>query len=523
MKLGLLDIGSNSIHLILVDIHKDLSVTILDRAKEFTRLGKSTFKDGKLSDDAMERGIAVIRRFKKLAEIRDISRIKAVATSAVREAKNGGDFIELIQNETAIKVKVITGEEEARLIARAVRHTIPMGKTPHLIVDIGGGSVELILANEKGVLDCISLKLGTQRMKEDFFDKDPPSQRTLNKASKHVASSLKIFFKRNSHIKPHTVIGTSGTILNLAMMIHWQTHTQALGTLNNYRLPASDFIKLHDKLSTSSPKDRVKLRGIDPQRNEIIVPGSAVFSEILKKWKVDDVILCENALREGLVYDYLERHRSKIEMESLIGDIRLRSILQLAKKCEYREKHAQQVTRLALSFFDQLAVLHEMGPWEREILQYASILHDIGYHISYKKHHRHTYYLIKNATLNGFESREIDLIANVARYHANSLPKARHENWATISKQDQIIVSKLAAILSIADALDRSHFSVVEKITSRIGRGNVKITAYSKSDLELELWAADKKKGFFEKTFDKTATLEAAISPKSRKRSPHMR
>ncbi|NUO82725.1 HD domain-containing protein, partial [candidate division KSB1 bacterium] len=337
--------------------------------------------------------------------------------------------------------------------------------------------------------DVILLEIGTN---------DVSANESATQVRDDIEAILDFFYKRNKACKPKTVIGTSGTILNLALMIQAQNNQGPLGTLNNYKLKASDFFKIHKELAQKNPKDRLKMRGMDPQRNEIIVAGSAVFTGILKKWGSDSVVLCENALREGLVYDYLAKNRSKLEMESLVTDLRLRSILQLAKKCDYRESHATQVDKLALQLFDQTYFLHGLGPWEREILHYAALLHDIGYHISYKKHHKHTYYLIKNAVLNGFEAREIEMIANVARYHSSSLPKEKHENWDRLSQGDQGIAAKLASLLRLADGLDRSHFSVVNKLQCRIQKSRIHIFVYSSKDLELELWAAEKKKDFLE-------------------------
>jgi exopolyphosphatase/guanosine-5'-triphosphate,3'-diphosphate pyrophosphatase len=489
MKLGVFDIGTNSIHMILADLHKDFSIDVLDRAKEFTRLGESTFVTGKLSADAISRGLEAVRRFKKLAEIRRVHRIKAVATSAVREASNGGDFIDKIEKETGIKVKVITGEEEARLIGLAVHHSITLPKTPCAILDIGGGSVEIIITREKEVLHNWSFKLGTLRLREVFIKSDPPNSKEIEKLEKHISQILAPALEEMRKLKVHTLIGTSGTLINLVSMAHLQQDNAPIESSNNFRLPAKDLKTLHSFLIDSDLKSRIKIRGMDPHRADIIIPGSTLVNYLIEEGNIEEVILCDAAIREGMMYDYMEKNRSKLELESLVPDIRMRSVLQLARKCDYRPAHAQHVCDLTLCLFDQMKSLHRMSVKEREWLTYAALLHDIGYHISYKKHHRHTYYLITNADLTGFEEKEIKIIANIARYHAKSLPKKTHENLQDLSPEERKSMTKCAAILRLVDALDRSHFSVIDSIRYRLSGKKVFLDLYHRGDPELEMFS----------------------------------
>ncbi len=511
MKLGILDIGTNSIHLVLVEISKDLSIQVIDRAKETTRLGDTSFQDGYLSETAIHRGISAVRRFKKLADIHNVAKIKAVATSAVREAVNGGDFLETIEKETGIGVDVITGEEEARLIYLAVKHCIPLGKRPSVLVDIGGGSVEVVVVDgaEGGIKQCWSLKLGTLRMKGDFLKDDPPSRKELQKMDEHIREELVPVFKKLKSLGVKTMVGTSGTIMNLVAMANWLDQSSPIEIQNNFRIKPRYLRDLHDVLVKANRKERLKIKGIDPTRGDIILPGSAVMNAMLEDSDIEEVILCDEAIREGVVYDYLERNRSKIEMENQIPDMRLRSVTQLARNCDFEEEHARHVSDLALSLFDQTKSLHELGPCERELLRYAALLHDVGYHINYKKHQKHTYYLIKNGDLNGFEEREVEIVANVARYHCKSAPKKTHENWRKLSGADRRVVRILAAILRIADGLDRSHFSVVKQVQCRLNGKGLAIEVTASSDPELEIWGANKKKDLFEELFGRSVALTA--------------
>ena len=465
MKLGILDIGSNSVHLLLVDIDKDMHMEVLDRAKEFTHLGDSTFRVGLLSAQAIDTGAAAVSRFKRLADIRGVKKFKAVATSAVREAHNGGEFIDRIFDETGIRVRVITGDEEARLIALAARHSVQFETVPYLIMDLGGGSLELILANEQKVLAQWSLKLGARRLKEKFIKNDPPSKKEIAAIKAYITKLIQPVVKEVRKRKVRSVVGTSGTIMNLVSMAHGLYLDETLiSQLNNYRIPAERLSDLDKHLMTADAKARLKLKGLDPNRNDIIIPGSMIVNELLVTTGMQDVILCNAALREGIVYDYMQQNRSNIEMETTVPNVRRRSVLQLAKKCDYPEEHSQHVSKLALSLYDQTQFLHKLGDDARELLEYACLLHDVGYHIHYKKHHKHSYYLIKYGEMNGFEGREIELIANIARYHCKSRPKEYHEEWSQLSSRDQRVAKFCASILRVADALDRSHFSVIRRI-----------------------------------------------------------
>lgn len=501
MKLGILDIGTNSVHLILVEIKKNFQIQILDKAKEFCRLGENTFQSHTLSEAAMERGLTTLKRFKKLADIRGVQKIKAVATSAVREASNGGDFINLIEQELNIKVKVITGEEEARLIYLAVKEVINLDKKNSLIIDIGGGSVELIVANQEEKKFAQSFKLGTIRLKEKYLNEDPPLKKNLEALHLHLEETFKPLLKNLQNFKIARAIGTSGSILNLVEMLHLQKHNQEILKHNNYKVKSSDLWAQHLKLIKTDAKERLKIKGLDPKRQDLIIPASVVLNTLLKKLKIPELVLCEDAVREGMIFDYVERNKKKIEFENEVPNLRLRSVLKLAQKCNYRAQHAKQVSFLALKLFDATQHLHKLDGKTRELLDYAALLHDVGYHISHKKHHKHSYYLISHGNLNGFEEREVQILALIARYHHQSTPKKSHENFNQLTLQEQKRVQIAASLLRIADGLDRSHFSVVKDIECKWNKDSLKIRLITQDDPELEIWAAQKKKDLFEECF----------------------
>jgi len=508
MKLGIVDMGTNSIHMILVDVRRDLSFEILDRDKDFARLGDQTFLTQNLSPETISRAVATLKRLKKLADLRGVQKVKVVATSAVREAHNGGELVDRIYKQVGYKVRVITGEEEARLIYLAVKNTIPLEDKYHLIVDIGGGSVEIVLADREKIIDCASLKLGTIRLKDQFLKFDTPGKKEIKKMEDYIQAELDPILKKIEKYPVKTMVATSGTLLNLISMAHYLESEQPLPQIHHHQVSAELLKKLISQVFESDAKTRLKLKGMDPARNDLIVPGAYVVSSVLSRLPIENVMACDAAIREGILYDYIFSHKGFIERESQAGDLRLRDVLHLANKCQYDKDHAERVTELALSLFDQTRKWHGLGKDERSLLQYAATLHDIGYHIHFKKHHQHSYYLIKNGEMAGFNAAQIEVMANIARYHSKNMPKKGHDSFGQLSKSDKKTVQVGASLLRIADALDRSHFQLVKGVTLK-SRG-LKITASLdvKGKCELEIWSADHRKDLFEKIFKKEITFE---------------
>lgn len=507
MKLGIVDMGTNSIHMILVDVAKDMSIKILDRDKEFTRLGDQTFVTQKLSPETINRAISTLKRFKRLAQLRGVSKMKIVATSAVREAQNGGELVEKIYRQVGYRVRVITGEEEARLIYQAVRNTIPLDTKPQLIVDIGGGSVEMVLANKSGIIDCASLKLGTIRLKDQFLNRSPTAKQ-IRKMEDYIGDELKKFLLKIKKHQVKSLIVTSGTLLNMVTMTHALGSDKPLNQLHHHQVPVTRFNMTVAQIIASDSRSRAKMKGLDPARVDLILPGAYVIRAILSAVPVEKVIACDAAIREGMMYDYILGHKNFLEVEGQVPDIRQRNVLQLARKCHYDKLHSEKVASLAVRLFDQTKKWHQLGRQERDLLEYSALLHDIGYHIHFKKHHQHSYYLIKNGEMSGFDASQIEMMANMARYHSKNMPKKGHEAYGRLTKLERRVVEVGSALLRIADALDRSHFQLVKNISLR-SRGN-QVVAYLdvKSKCELEIWSALHRKDLFERVFGREISFK---------------
>lgn len=515
-KIAALDIGTNSIHMVLAEVQPDGSFKILDRFKDMTRLGDGAFTAHRLMDEAMNRGLGVIRNLVTLAHNKGYDRIVAVATSAVREAKNGGVFIGRVAREAGLRVRVITGAEEGRLIFLGVKNSIALPERPVLVVDVGGGSVELMVGHQGGMLHAKSLKLGAIRLKDLFLTRTPPSRIMLKQLQTAVHDQLQSAFAGFKTKQFDALIATSGMAGNLAEIIHLRRTGRPVPQLNLATFSIKELRALELQLAQSSIKARLAISGLDPKRVDTLFPAATVLRTLMDLTGKDDLTICDKAIREGVIYDFIERHREGIRAELEIPDVRRRNVLALARRCHAPEGHALHVATLALQLFDQTRPLHGLGPRERDWLEYSSILHDIGYVINVRQHHKHAYYLIKHSDIAGLTAEEIDIIANVARYHRRSVPSKNHSSFESLSVAHQRTVRILAACLRIADALDRSHFGVVENIEVKLGRA-VRIVLHVSGDVELETWAARARADLFEQCFDRRVQF-GVIQPKDEPR-----
>ena len=508
-KLAVLDIGTNSIHMVLAEVQPDYSYKILDRFKDMTRLGDGVFTSRRLSDQAMMRGLEVIRALVTLARNKGYEQIEAVATSAVREARNGGEFLDHVAQQTGLVVRVITGAEEARLIFLGVQNSVALPERPTLVIDIGGGSVEVIVGNRETVFQARSLKLGAIRLKDLYLTKTPPSKGMLRELEEAVTAQLKSGLGPYKTKRVEQIIATSGMAGNLAEVIHLQRTGRPLPQLNLAHVTAKDIAAVEKRLAGASLKTRLAIPGLDPKRVDTLLPATIVFRILLELLQKTDLTICDKAIREGIIYDFIQRHHERIQAERDIPDVRRRNILALAHRCHVSETHALHVAGLALRLFDQTKPLHGFGPREREWLECSAILHDIGYLINSRQHHKHAYYLIKNSDLSGFTAEEIDVVANIARYHRRSVPNRKHDGFGELPDGMQRVINVLSALLRIADGLDRSQFSVVQQVDVKLGK-SVVITVQASGDAELELWAARGRSDLFEKVFKRPVEFVTA-------------
>lgn len=509
MRLAAIDIGTNSIHMIIVRVRPDLSFEIIDREKDMVRLGAGGLGGKALAQGAMDAAFQVLSKFRRLAESHRVDRIEAVATSAVREASNGGEFLAAIAEQTGIRARVISGTEEARLIHLAASYGVGLSTAVGVVVDIGGGSVEITRGSGPKMAAGRSFKLGVIRLTERFVKSDPISERDERKMVRYIDAELKTYLKELIDAGFDRVVGTSGSILSVGTIAATEEDGDVPASIRNRRVSAKQVKRVRERLTTVPLRKRLLVPGLEPKRADIAVAGSILIDVILRRLGAHELTLCDMSLREGLILDYIARHRKEIAHAERYPDVRRRSVVELAERCNYIPEHAQCVASIATSLFDATRSVHALTDREREWLEYAALLHDVGVHISYERHHKHSYYLIRNGDLRGFEPDDIETIALIARYHRRATPMRDHEGFADLPRKRQRIVTALSAILRLAESLDRSHSQVVASLTLEDRGKDALLTLHTTGDAELELWAASRHAEPFEQLIGKPVRVVA--------------
>ncbi len=490
MKLAAIDIGTNSIHMIIVEATGRRSFEVIDREKEMVKLGAGVFASNRLSERAFAEGLKTIRRYVQLADQRGVDEIITAATSAIREARNGGEFLDELVRQTGISPEVISGTKEAKLIFQAVRNAIALQGEKALVLDIGGGSTEVVLGDEEEVYFAKSLKLGVLRLLDMFKNPGPVGAEARGVLEAHIrflaqdalGEARKMGFKR--------VIGTSGTIRTMGESAHLAGGGPSLRSVNAEIVQRSDIAKVTDQLLELPAEKRTKVDAVSEKRADAIHLGGVLLNQLLQLAGVEEITLCEASLREGLVLDYLERHAHYLDNLPPARDLRHRSVAQLALKYNVDWEQASHVANLALQLFDQTKELHHLGDYERDILEYAALLHGVGKYISFQRYHKNSRYIIKHAGLRGFNDEEILLIGHVARYHRKGRPKKRHKKFKRLSKGQRHLVRVLSGILRLAVNLDRSKNQLVREIDCDTSDGTLELQLSGADRFELEAWAA---------------------------------
>src|SRR3954471_15009624 len=512
MRIAAIDIGTNSIHMIVVQVRPDLSFEVIDREKEMVRLGAGGLDGRALTPEAMHAALQVLSKFRRLAESHRVDEVIAVATSATREAENGGEFLHAVTQQTGIRPRVISGTEEARLIHTAAVYGVSVPGDVAAVIDIGGGSVEVTRGAGPAVESGRSFKLGVIRLTERFIKSDPIEPRDERKLVRHIGAEIGKYLDEIAKAGFDRVIGTSGTILSLGAVASAAEGLGPSAPLRNRRISAKQIRRVRKELALLDIEQRLQVAGLEPRRADLSVAGAVLLDEILRRLRATEITLCDLSLREGLILDYIARHRKEIAQADRYPDVRRRSVFELAERCNYWPDHAHQIARLAVSLFDQTRGVHGLTDKEREWLEYAALLHDIGVHISYERHHKHSYYLIRNGDLRGFEPDEVETIALIARYHRQAEPRRRQAGFGDQKRKRRRTIRALAAILRLAEGLDRSHSQPVAGLELHDRGEDAMLHLRAGGDAELELWAAARHAAAFERMIGKPLRVEAGTS-----------
>ena len=508
-----IDLGTNSVHMVIVRLEPQIpSFSIIGKEKETVRLGDRDIETGNLKLKIMERTVNALRRFQEIAKTFNAEAIIAVATSAVREAPNGREFLYRIKNELNLDVDLISGQEEARRIYLGVLSGMEFNNQPHIIIDIGGGSTEIILGDSDDERCLSSTKVGAVRLTSELITTDPINDQEYNylrayakgmleRATEEILSNIKFGEKAR-------LVGTSGTIETLANIHAKETLDAIPSTLNGYSFSLKDLREMVSRLRKMTNSERAEIPGMAEKRSEVILAGAVILQEAMTLLGVESLITCERALREGVIVDWMLAHDLIDNRLRFQSTIRQRSVLKIANKYNVDSSYSERIAAFALSLFDQTkGYLHEWGNQERFLLWAASELHNCGHHISHSSHHKHSYYLIRNSGLLGYNETEIEIIANLARYYRKSQPKKKHENFQNLAtKEQKQVVEELSPLLRLATSLDRRQIGAISRVECDYNKDkkelHLKLFAKDRNDdCAVELWSLSYSKLVFEEVF----------------------
>jgi exopolyphosphatase/guanosine-5'-triphosphate,3'-diphosphate pyrophosphatase len=510
---AVMDVGSNAMRCQIAAVDHPKHYRVLEQDRQPVRLGQEVFQTGKLNPDTADSALKVLAEFKKLSDRFRVKAIRAAGTSALREASDGRAFVRRAE-KIGVPLEILPEEEEARLISLGImsglRFHLPLG----LFLDIGGGSVEVAVADTMNTYCVFSLPLGAVRLTEEFIASDPPHRKDIREIQRFVQDELKPAVRRVQREKYTMAFGSGGTITALAetdTRVGGNARAGSLSILRRQRLKA-----LLDLLINQPASERASMISGDPKRADIIVAGGVVLYEIMSEFGLDYLFVSRRGLRDGLMVDLLQRHYKGSGAWHPDAD-RTESLDQVCQKYLYDAPHANHVSQLALNLFYQLHHLHKLPEKYSGILHAAAMLHDIGLFIAHPKHHKHSYYLIKSSGMNSFNKLDLDLVASVARYHRKAHPSPKHLGFSQLSPANQDVVRKLSALLRIADAFDFNHGQQVDALNCTLSKSRtLVISASAQANLKEEIAWAAKKGSLIQEVFNLDLSFQRTKPSRSR-------
>ncbi len=498
------DIGSNSIRMLAAETGSGSPAKTLAAERQVTRLGSGVFQDGKITAEAMTFATETLSNMAQIYRKLDVIGVRAVATSAVRDASNQGEFLARASAALGVPVEIISGQEEARLIHLGVQARWPQGDKRALIIDVGGGSAEVILSAAGVLEEAFSKPLGAVRLTEVFLKSDPPSPTELSRMNEYIEEKLAGPLKRMGSAKFDRVIATSATAAAIVCAIN-RVGRSRRDEADRLKASVSEIRKFYRKVAARDVAGRRKIQGVGPRRAELIVSGVAVFLRALEVFRAASLHYSSAGVREGLIADLSARGVGR-EL-SMLDQEQRRAVEQMVRRYGVQVKHARKVAHMAHRLFESLEPLHQLPPALGKLLEAAAYLHDIGHFVSDTGHHKHSHYLVANSDLPGFTDSERQMIAMLCRYHRKSMPAARHAPFQTFDPESQRAITLLTPLLRIADSLDRSHEQRIAELQVELRNGSVAIALESGVEPDLEMWAVERIADAFRETYQTSLTF----------------
>jgi exopolyphosphatase/guanosine-5'-triphosphate,3'-diphosphate pyrophosphatase len=514
-RLAAIDIGSNSVRLFVAEALRGAAYRILDEEREPTRLGRSVSSEGRLDEESMNRTVAALRTFKEIATGYQVSALRTIATCAVRESRNGPEFCRRVREEVGLEVEVISGEREARLAFASVQQAFDLAGRNVVVADIGGGSTEIVFATGNLIESIYSTPLGAVRLTEQFGTGDPRDAASFQEGLRQLEAEIAGCLKKQTGrplFAPHLLVGCGGTFTTLAELV-MAAKRQADMPVAGYQVSHAEVRHLLDRLKKMPLRARRTMAGMTPDRADIIIAGLSIVDALMKRFRVNLLAVHTRGVRDGLVREMIdELQRASRPAGDEAAQLEA-AIERLAAACSGELEHGRQVAALAGRIFEQLAEPLELPAGDRLLLETAARLQDVGYVINYDQHHKHSYLLIRNSRLPGLRPHEVEIVANVARYHRGALPKRKHDAFGRLSSEDQRRVQRLAGILRLAGGLDRSRTQQVRDVLVTLVDGRVTLDVVAEQEPQADIWGAERRIELFEKAFGLPVETRWAAKP----------
>jgi exopolyphosphatase/guanosine-5'-triphosphate,3'-diphosphate pyrophosphatase len=500
-RLAAIDVGSNSVRLMVAEASADGSYRILDDHKETTRLAHGLVGARRLTPEAIYHTVDALKRMKAIVEGYQVERLAVIATSAVREAVNGPEFVDYVRQQLGLEIQVIPPGEEGDLSYRSAAAHFDLGNQQVVVVDLGGGSAELVFAARGFIEEIYSLPIGAVRLTESCIRNDPPVKDDYQLLKRRIRRALQDALGNLTYF-PHVMIGAGGTFTALAN-ISLRSRGKGPGGVGGYEMNRAEVRQILERLRHMTVAERRGVAGLNPDRADIIVAGLVVIERLMKWLRLNRLVIHDKGVRDGLLRKLIDESFGRVPavVEDKADPIQV--VQEFGKACGFEAKHAQQVARLAGQLFDQLAGPLKLPPGEKLLLEAAAWLHEVGALINYQKHHEHSYHLIKHGNLRSFSPQQRELIANIARYHRKAPPKPKHKPYARLTPGEQATVRRLSALLRVADGLDRTHTQRISNVRCENTSGIVRITVEAPTSPAVDLWGSEQKGKLFEKVFGK--------------------
>jgi exopolyphosphatase / guanosine-5'-triphosphate,3'-diphosphate pyrophosphatase len=495
-----IDVGSNAIRLAIANVNTDGGYQLVHTVREPVRLGQDVFTKGTISPHTVDRLVERFIDFKQKLDEHAVAQVKAVGTSALREALNRDLVLRSVNKATGIEISIINGEEEARLIHQAVKSTVNLKNKVVLLIDIGGGSVEVVLADDTSVLCTESYAMGSVRLLK-ILDEKAGEERFNQLVTEYVDATQRRLEQEIGNQKIDVCVGTGGSIESIGDL-----RKELLDKNSNQKITIEELKTLVKKLRGMTFEQRIQDLRLRPDRADVIVPAAIVLQKIVQQAGVAEIVIPGIGLKDGVLLELLTNIRDR--EKHLYREQVIESARRLGKKYFFDEKHATTVAKMAVQIFDQTKPFHELDAEARLILEVAALLHDVGHYVNVANHHKHAFYLIQSSAIIGLSQLQMDMVANVARYHRKSPPKLQHKPYEDLAPKHRLTISKLAAILRLADALDHEHASTVESVEVEYKRPRFMFRLKGKGDMLLEKWALVNKRDLFESVFDANVVVE---------------